>query len=102
MNGDEVEEVIKFKTVWWKALRQIQKDAKQSPKQDTQHAPGADILVGYALDKQLSDLSISDPARALSALTFTEKDKRAMQNLPRKECRSFACLGPCNIALISF
>ncbi|KAI8343923.1 SHQ1 protein-domain-containing protein [Chlamydoabsidia padenii] len=83
INQDEMEHIIKYKTIWAKELKRIQKVAKQTT--DEKKGPLIQEVNTEAnvADINMDSLSIVDNQESLVKLT--EKDQTIMRNLPNKE-----------------
>ncbi|KAG2223282.1 hypothetical protein INT45_007008 [Circinella minor] len=82
INDEEIQHLIRYKTMWYKELRRVQKDAKEqqakAPLIQEVEAPGS---VDGLLD--MKSLSITDSTESL--IKFTEKEQSIMRDLPKKE-----------------
>ncbi|KAI8881454.1 SHQ1-domain-containing protein [Backusella circina FSU 941] len=81
INNDEIQDLIKFKSVYAKELKRIQKNSKEAEvkKPLIQEVTPNDA----STDIDMNGLKIEDTQESL--IKFTSKDNEFMRNLPRKE-----------------
>ncbi|KAI8576876.1 hypothetical protein K450DRAFT_254716 [Umbelopsis ramanniana AG] len=85
VNTEEIDDIIKYKSIWWKELKRIQKKAaaeeKQSKVQLIQEVvpeSNSDIA-----DLTMGNLEINDYSQSL--IEFTEKENSIMRTMPNRE-----------------
>ncbi|KAG2189066.1 hypothetical protein INT44_004208 [Umbelopsis vinacea] len=85
VNTEEIDDIIKYKSIWWKELKRIQKKAaaeeKQSKVQLIQEIVpenNSDIA-----DLTMGNLEINDYSQSL--IEFTDKENSIMRTLPNRE-----------------
>ncbi|KAI8393944.1 SHQ1 protein-domain-containing protein [Radiomyces spectabilis] len=86
VNDEEIQHLIKYKTIWSKELRRIQKNAKSEDASAPKNAliqEVQSVQTNGTTDLDLASLSITDTAGSLVKLDA--KDEKLMRNLPNKE-----------------
>ncbi|KAM3589150.1 hypothetical protein VKS41_000028 [Umbelopsis sp. WA50703] len=85
VNTEEIDDIIKYKTIWWKELKRLQKAAAAEDKK------GKAPLIQEIVPEQKSEigdltmgtLEINDYSQSL--IIFNEKEQSIMRSLPNKE-----------------
>ncbi|KAJ2962300.1 hypothetical protein NQZ79_g2549 [Umbelopsis isabellina] len=85
VNTEEVDDLIKYKTIWWKELKRLQKAAAAEDKKGKapliqEIVPEQKSEVG---DLTMGNLEINDYSQSL--IEFNDKEQSIMRNLPNKE-----------------
>ncbi|KAG2186420.1 hypothetical protein INT43_002858 [Umbelopsis isabellina] len=85
VNTEEIDDLIKYKTIWWKELKRIQKagaveDKKGKAPLIQEIVPEQKSEVG---DLTMGTLEINDYTQSL--IDFNEKEQSIMRSLPNKE-----------------
>ncbi|KAL0074002.1 SHQ1 protein-domain-containing protein [Phycomyces blakesleeanus] len=89
VNDEEIQNAIKYKTIWSKELKRIQKQAKEEEQQKKQNEKKSLIqeitpdLTQSNVDIDMNGLSIGDQNESL--IKFTPKEEALMRSLPNKE-----------------
>ncbi|RUS24233.1 SHQ1 protein-domain-containing protein [Jimgerdemannia flammicorona] len=90
INDEEIQSALKYKTVWWRDLRRIQKLTKEKEEDQSLNATKAPFIQEVttpadhdvmAID--MNKLRIADENESL--IPFTERDQELMRGLPNKE-----------------
>ncbi|CAO3676886.1 unnamed protein product [Umbelopsis ramanniana] len=85
VNTEEIDHIIKYKSIWWKELKRIQKKAATEEKQskvqliqEIEPESNNDIA-----DLTMGNLDINDYSQSL--IEFTDKENAIMRTLPNRE-----------------
>ncbi|KAG0174705.1 Hsp90 cochaperone shq1 [Apophysomyces sp. BC1034] len=82
-HDDEVQHLMKYKPIWSKELRRIQKLAATNKEKVGQKAPLIEEVGEKNVDINMDSLSITDNEESL--VKFSSKDESMMRDLPHKE-----------------
>ncbi|KAF7725986.1 Hsp90 cochaperone shq1 [Apophysomyces ossiformis] len=83
VHDEEIQRVMKYKPIWSKELRRIQKLKQTTPNKEASKAPLIQEIGTENIDINLESLAITDHQESL--IKFSNKEESMMRGLPHKE-----------------
>jgi hypothetical protein len=92
MLDSDIQQLMRYRTVWWEELRRQQKAARAAEQQSSS-ASVTEGMRNLQIDTSQevtrpADQSAS-PSEEPVLLTFTEEEQKMMRELPNKECKYY-------------